>query len=238
MINAKYVRSFKRKVPGYRDIYMERTRLAGAPAVEWKFHVPSEGTKVDFFFGECNVDVAVLGTAPPKDFDDFYPLFRKVAASVEPRCQKMSLDEPITTDGIGPIRVGMTAEEVEFAAGIDLDATSYIVGECQYLNSDDLPDVHLMFVSGVLERIEVRNKRMRTLSGVRVGDPEEKVIDTYEDRLELEPGFYDPANWLTMIYVPENPKDKSRMVLDSFRGEVDTIRVGRLPAVFWVEGCA
>lgn len=236
--NARNVRSWKKDAPGYRETSLERTSLSGKPAAEWVFHVPSEGTKVDFFFGECNVDVAVLGAAPPEHFDRFHPLFRRIAETVKARCQTMELDEPLMTDGIGPIKVGMTPEEVEFAGGIDLDATSHITGECQYLESDSLPEVGFMFVGAILERIDVMNRQMRTLSGIRVGDLSEKIMDTYEGRLEIEPGFYDPDNWETITFVPKNPKDKTRAVFDVNRGTVANIRVGRLPAVHWVEGCA
>jgi serine/threonine protein kinase len=236
--NAREVRRSKRRTPGYKELSLDRTRLGGRPAAEWLFDVPKEGRKVDFFLGDCNVDVAVLGVAPPGKFENYRPIFRKVASSVRPRCQTMPPNSPVTTDGFGPIKIDMTPEEVEFAGGIDLDATGAITGECQYLTSDNLEDVYFMFVGSRLSRIDISNTTATTLSGIRVGDPSSKVASTYGDQIAVEPGFYDPEHATTMTFVPEDPGDTHRVVFETRDGYVTSLRVGSLPAVHWVEGCA
>ncbi len=78
---------------------------------------------------------------------------------------------------------------------------------------------------------------MATQSGIRVGDPEEKVHETYGDRVETETHEYDPeGSYLT--FVPEDPSDNHRLVFETDGSQVTMMRAGQLPEVEYVEGCS
>jgi hypothetical protein len=60
---AEAVRKQTRKTSGYQEISFQSTTLAGAPAQEWDFSLPS-GERVDYFFNWNDGRYAVLGEGP------------------------------------------------------------------------------------------------------------------------------------------------------------------------------
>jgi serine/threonine-protein kinase len=235
--SAREVRAETSQSTGYSEIAFREIRIAGRPTAEWIFDLP-EGRKVDYFFAECNVGVAVLGTAPATRFDQMRPTFRKVAASVVPRCQPLSARSPISTEGIGPVLVGMTESEAERAGDFELTFDGFGTGQCKYLTSDAVKDVGFMFNKGTLARIDTTNPNSETISGVSVGDSEADVYEAYGDQIEREANYYDPENASYLTYVPEDPADKTRVLFDVNDGQIINIRAGRLPEINYVEGCA
>lgn len=238
MTSARQVRSQTSKSDGYSDISLASETLGSHEAARWEFHIPSEGQKVDYFLQDCNVGVAVLGTAPPQVFDDYTGAFRGVAESVKMNCQKLSASSPITTEGIGPILAGMTKREAEAAGGIRLKSDGYATGTCRYLRTNALKDVGFMFNNGTFARVDVMNPDVSTLSGISVGASEDDVFDAYGANIEEEPNIYDPKRSSYLTFVPEDSSDKHRVLFDVRDGEVVNIRAGRLPEIDYVEGCA
>jgi len=238
MASAKGVRSTVSQSAGYTEISLTNENLGTRQAARWEFVIPSEGQKVDYFLQDCNVGVAVLGTAPPAIFDDYADDFREVAASVEPNCQKLDTSAQISTEGIGPILAGMTKKEAEAAGDMKLRSEGYVTGDCGYFETSPLPDVGFMFNDGTFARVDVMNPDVATLSGVRVGDSEADVYDAYGDNLKREAEFYDPENSSNLTYIPDDPTDEHRVAFDITNGKVVSIRAGRLPEINYVEGCA
>jgi len=235
--SARNVRAQTSQSEGYSEISFREVRIAGRPTAEWVFDLP-EGRKVDYFFTECNVGIAVLGTAPPDSFEQMLPTFLSVAASVSPRCQPLSARSPISTEGIGPVLVGMTEAEAERAGDFKFSPDPYDTGQCNYLSSDSVKDVGFMFSKGTLARIDSRNPNSETLSGVGVGDSEGDVYEAYGNQIASEANVYDPENASYLTYVPEDSSDNTRVIFDVQQGEINTIRAGRLPEINYVEGCS
>jgi serine/threonine protein kinase len=156
---------------------------------------------------------------------------RKVEKAVTPA-------SPISTEGIGPILVGMTESVAEQAGNIELKADALMSGSCQYLTSESLKDVSFMFTEGILSRIDTRNPSSATLSGVGVGDSEADVYAVYGDRIKSAPNAYIPETASYLTYVPEDPLDNTRVLFDVNEGKVVNIRSGRLPQINYIEGCA
>jgi hypothetical protein len=77
------VRRAVQKQPGYSELGWGPEDLAGKDAWKWTFSLPTQGESVDYFFSECGNDYAVLGTAPPGQFDSLDSRFKAFAASVE-----------------------------------------------------------------------------------------------------------------------------------------------------------
>ncbi len=237
MESAASVRAQTSQSKGYSEVSFEETTTSVGPTAEWVFDLP-EGRRVDYFFQGCDVGVAVLGSAPASQFDEMEATFQAVAASVVPRCEPVSAKSPISTEGIGPILVGMTVSEAEKAGDIKLDFGGYQTGTCRYGSTKSLKDIDFMFSKGTLARVDVGNPLTKTLSGVGVGDSEADVFAAYGEQLERDANYYDPENASYLTYVPEDSSDNTRVLFDVMDGKVINIRAGRLPEINYVEGCA
>lgn len=238
MDSAASVRAQTSQTEGYSEVSFEETDTSGGRTAEWVFDLP-EGRRVDYFFQGCDVGVAVLGSAPASQFDEMEPTFQAVAASVVPRCQPVSAKSPISTQGIGPILVGMTVSEAEKAGNIELDfGGSYRTDSCRYGSTSALEDIDFMFSKGTLARIDVGNPQTKTLSGVGVGDSEADVFAAYGEQLQRDANYYDPENASYLTYVPSDSSDNTRVLFDVIEDEVVNVRAGRLPEINYVEGCA
>lgn len=85
---AASVRAQTSQTPGYSEISYGETTVAGVPAIKWVFDLKDEGDRrVDYFFTNCGVGFAVLGSTSPERFARMEPTFSKVANSVYPYCE-------------------------------------------------------------------------------------------------------------------------------------------------------
>lgn len=149
--------------------------------------------------------------------------------------------------GLGPVRIGMTVDEAEEAAGESLKL-SYNVGrgDCGSGEFSDGPRfVAVMVISDVVRRIEAyigyrKGRRIRSLTrttrGIRIGSSEKSVVRKYGS-LRREKHTYEPGGeYLTYISTRNN---RYRIVFETNeRNRVTGIRGGRTPEVGYVEGCA
>jgi hypothetical protein len=93
-----------------------------------------------------------------------------------------------------------------------------------------------MVESGRIARIDVSNDTIPTMDGVYGGNSEASVLTQYAGRVDVTPQKYTEGHYLTVT--PREPADSNfRIVLETDHGRVMRYRVGRLPAVAYVEGC-
>jgi hypothetical protein len=95
-------------------------------------------------------------------------------------------------------------------------------------------DLSLMFVDGSFARADVRGSRLQTDAGIRVGDPEARVLERYGPAVATTPHKYDPSARYLTVDAGEN----RRFVFETNGTAITLIRAGRLPEVEWVEGCS
>jgi hypothetical protein len=144
--------------------------------------------------------------------------------------------------GYGPARFGALEERVRMAWGqpmtgrtpIDLQNCHYLVPEARGVA---VPDISFMIVDGQVARNDVRGKQYTAPGGVRVGMHADDVLAAFPGRVEEQMHKYvDGARYL--IVAPEDGGE-TRLVFEADRlGRISTWRIGRPPAVFYVEGCA
>lgn len=144
----------------------------------------------------------------------------------------------LSLNSIGPIKVGMSVEEAEKAAGIKL--TQPYSKECSYVRPEG-SDYDLLFIviDNRIARIDVREEsRITTARGIGIGDAEEQIKSLYPGQLKVTPHKYDPrGEYLT--FVPKNSSEANyRIVFETKRNRVTSVRAGKLPEVEWVEGCS
>jgi hypothetical protein len=141
----------------------------------------------------------------------------------------------LTFDGLGPLHVGMTRQQVQ-AAGYRVPlGPGQAANACVQARVAGDRHIRLMFESGRVTRVEVLGGRTPTWSGIRVGATEEKVRKTYGARLVVRPHKYDPHGHTMIVF----SRDKQRaLVLDTDGQVVKGFRAGVAASAQYVEGCS
>jgi len=145
-------------------------------------------------------------------------------------------DMLVTEYGIGPIRAGMTAEEVRRAMGGGFAEPRGGSSECGYAVMPKAPPgLAVMLENGKVARVEVRRGSIPTAAGAKIGDTEAKINSLYAGRVVTTPHKYTPDGH----YLTVTPTDKSanRIVFETDGKAVTEYRSGALPAVEYVERC-
>jgi hypothetical protein len=146
-------------------------------------------------------------------------------------------------DGIGPLRVGMTAAEAEAALG-SFRLIAFNPGApadsmaCGYAESDRLPaGVKVMMEGARVVRLDVVSGDVATAGGARIGDTEARVQQLYPGRVTVGPHKYTDGHYLT-VRPAEAPDTTHLIVFETDGQKVLRYRGGRKPQVEWVESCA
>ena len=138
----------------------------------------------------------------------------------------------VSARSAGPLDIGMTFARAEEALGVDLGDGAGAA--CEFRR---VPGPHdgllLMFVDGVLARVDVRNGSLPTAEGVGVGSPESRVQQQYAGRVTVLPRKYETGHTLEVA-----TDGQHRLVFETDGAQVVSYRGGRLPEATWVEGCS
>ncbi|WP_193514455.1 hypothetical protein [Streptomyces griseoloalbus] len=133
--------------------------------------------------------------------------------------------EQVTVDGIGPARIGMSAEQVEKAVGAPLT----LVGDASHCTDGTLagaPDgLSLMFMENSLVAVSVEPPAaVSTASGMRVGTTRDELSDTYGDEITTD-SVEDGSERL--VFAPTAPRFGGRIIVfDLSDGQVDRFAAG------------
>jgi hypothetical protein len=150
-------------------------------------------------------------------------------------CQPADADSgwTLAPEGFGPFKVGMSFAQVRKisprlkATPAGLRASS----GCDQLPLPGHPGVALMFVDGVLGRIDLFQPGVRTTRGVEPGDPVDQAMQAYPG-LRAEPNKYDDDE----RYLTERSGDGA-IRFETKQGRIDKVYAGRWAQVQYVEGC-
>ena len=149
-------------------------------------------------------------------------------------------DWKLTPAGWGPVRIGMTREQVAKALKVELTGDAFDnEGSCIELfpQSEELKGTYFMFLDGKLSRISVvESGKIATPRGIIVGSSADEVRTLYGEKLQAEPHHYLdlPAEYLTYWLKPA--KSGVRFETDA-QQRVETIHAGN-DSIQLVEGCA
>ena len=145
-------------------------------------------------------------------------------------------------DGYGPLRLGMTAEEMRRAWGATLrgEPPEGDAGACHYLNVVGVgatPSLAFMLEGGRLVRYEVASDTLLAPGGGRRGMTEAELQAQYKGSLQASPHEYvEGGKYLAFDTSGVAP---SRLVFETdAQGIVTEWRVGLSPQVDYVEGCS
>jgi hypothetical protein len=151
----------------------------------------------------------------------------------------------LTSQGLGPVRVGMTVRQAGLALGtklkVDTDGDS---DACRYAwRADGLDEnVAYMVEGGRITRIDVFHPdktthpelSVLTTAGIGLGSSEESVRRAYGNGVKVKPSFY--ADSGLEFRVKDFHKQRG-LFFAVYEGKVEHIRAGRIPSIDYVEGC-
>ena len=138
--------------------------------------------------------------------------------------------------GLGPLRAGMTVEQVLALADFSGIERKQAAGECWYLRyQGGGADFALMILGGRVARIELQGgSKLATFSGARIGTTERELEALYGARLEAQPHKYDPAG--RTITLKSSGGDYG-LRFETSGGKVRAIQAGPWEHLHYVEGC-
>lgn len=194
-----------------------------------------------FAFAACSPAAEQTPAPAPADMPD-------VAATPAP---SPTSTDTLTSEGWGPLRIGMTKDEVTAAAGADSNPGA--VGgpdpeSCDEYRPANAPEgLMVMIQDGKLTRISlVELSSLKTDKGLGIGDTAEAVKSAYGTAATSTPHKYQdaPAAYITAWtgsprtepYV-EDPAARGIVYEIDGTGKVGAIHAGD-PSIQYVEGCA
>ena len=134
----------------------------------------------------------------------------------------------------------MTVAQAQAASGTALAAElASPNGVCGYVKPVGGPSgVSFMTTNGVIARTDVRTRRVSTAEGVRVGHSERRVYRVYGRRVRRSRHVYVPKGHYLKI-IPARASERGRRIVFETNGRrVTSIRAGRLPEAYYIEGCS
>ena len=140
---------------------------------------------------------------------------------------------------LGPVRAGMTVEQVVRLADFSGMERRHAAEECWYLayrKGEKGAEFQLMIIGGRVVRIElVRASTLHTLSGARIGSSEAELTRLYGPRLDVQPHKYDEKG-RTITY--RSSDGALGMRFETSSGKVTAIQSGPWEHLNYVEGCS
>ena len=139
--------------------------------------------------------------------------------------------------GLGPIRAGMTVEQVMSLADFSGLERKSPAGECWYLNyRGGSSAFDLMIIGNVVVRLELKgDSKLHTFSGAAIGTTEDQLRSMYGSRLDIQPHKY-LENGHT-ITVKSSGGDYG-LRFETSAGRVTAIQAGPWEHLNYVEGCS
>ncbi len=137
---------------------------------------------------------------------------------------------------LGPVRTGMTVEQVLRLADWPGMERKQPAGECWYLRYHaGGTNFDLMIIKDVVVRIEIQGEStLQTFSGAHVASTEAELASLYGARLESKPHKYDPdGHTLTL----RSSDGSHGLRFETSHGKVTAIQSGPWEHLHYVEGC-
>jgi hypothetical protein len=163
---------------------------------------------------------------------------------------KLTSQAKVTTNGIGPVKVGMNLPEAAAAANTRLYVSYSGNDSCYYLETEgELKGVSFMVTkdeaksklsyvtSDIIARVDIDNPKITTASGAKIGDTEARIKSLYPGQIKVTSHQYvQGGHYLT--FIPKNKADQNyRVIFETDGQRVTRYRAGKLPEVEYVERC-
>ena len=135
--------------------------------------------------------------------------------------------------GLGPIRAGMTLEQVMALADFSGIERQKAAGECWYLRYGS--DFALMIIDGTVARVELQGaSKLGTFAGAHIGTTEAGLKDMYGARLDVQPHKYEAGGHTITL---KSSGGDYGLRFETSGGKVKAIQAGPWEHLNYVEGC-
>jgi hypothetical protein len=140
----------------------------------------------------------------------------------------------VSMAGYDLIRIGETAHDLAIT-GDSAAASNPKHAACRFAHPKSFPlGAKVMLLEDVVVRIDVDSAGIRTAEGAQVGGPESRVLELYRGQIVSLPHKYVQGGHNLVV---REPNLANRIVFETDGGKVLRYRVGRPPAVDFIEGC-
>jgi len=163
--------------------------------------------------------------------------------SLFPLGSPSAVPSELSPEGWGATKIGMTPTEVEKSLGLKLTLSTAARGSDSCIDAwvgnvrAPKPPVSFRFVDGRLAVIGLRDNSIATDKGIRIGDPESKVLEAYGPNLKREPApYFDATDPQHNLYFWLSANRGLLFWIDE-HGKVHSIQAGT-KALELIEGCA
>ncbi len=159
------------------------------------------------------------------------------AAAGQARAQaEAALGQPLQPEPLLPSRAASPAASRAAPLAAPPAASRPTTLGCHYRLNAQQPGVRYVLAGDLITRIETRDARYATLSGIHVGDSVAKAQKVYGKRLLVAAHpYFDRGKMLTVW----SPDRRFALVMEANDGgRIITMRSGRMPEVGWLEGCS
>jgi hypothetical protein len=138
--------------------------------------------------------------------------------------------------GLGPIRAGMTVEQVIRLADFSGLERKHPAGECWYLRyQGGQNNFDLMIIEDKVVRLELKGTtKLGTFAGARIGTTEDQLKAMYGARLDIQPHKYDEAGHTITL---KSSAGDYGLRFETSHGKVTVIQAGPWEHLHYVEGC-
>jgi len=143
-------------------------------------------------------------------------------------------DWTLDSAGFGPLKIGMSFEQARYIAGPRLQPTARALRASPACDQLPLPGhkgVALMFVDGVLARIDLFQPGPRTMRGIQPGDRVEQAMRAYPGLRASPRAYAEDERYLT------ERSGANAMRFETEKGRIENVYAGRWAQVQYMEGC-
>ena len=156
------------------------------------------------------------------------------------KVDKNTADTIVTSEGIENIRFGMTEEEAIKASNGKWKRPEYLSvpsfweeeKNCYYLGSEN-SGAALMVYNQEISRIDIWDTKIATETGARPGMDVETIEGLYVN-IQYKPNFYSFPIEDLIVKIDEQ---KKLIFEQDEAGVISSFRIGKMPAIEFVEGC-
>jgi hypothetical protein len=138
--------------------------------------------------------------------------------------------------GLGPIRAGMSVEQVMRLADFSGLERKHPAGECWYLRYEGGKSAFdLMIIEDKVVRLELKGtSKLGTFAGARIGTTEDELKSMYGARLDIQRHKYDEAGHTLTL---KSSDGDYGLRFETSRSKVTAIQAGSWEHLHYVEGC-
>jgi hypothetical protein len=146
----------------------------------------------------------------------------------------------LTADGLAPFRIGMTETEIRRIPGLQMEFHSEASGDaesCETALISGMPDIDLMLVHHRIVKIGTNAPAIRTSDGVHIGTTEAQLKAIFGRRAVFKDQPYEEGdpNYHWVIVKVQGQRE---FLFATSKHIVDSLNVGDLPGIEFMEGCA